>query len=136
MKVAVIALLAACAFMGGCPEACKEGGTTWTAESRSPDGLWTATARSQQWGGPGAAYDGTTVYLKWVSQPPIEVLGFSHQYATMNLKMEWVAPRHLNVIYGESGRPGDKVEIGFQAIKCADVEITVQHVGAGETSSR
>lgn len=137
MKVALVAsLLAACAFMCGCPESYKEGGTTWTAESRSPDGLWTATARSQQWGGPGTAYDATTVYLKWVSQPPIQILGFSHQYATMNLKMVWVAPRHLNVIYGESGRPGDKVEIGFQAIKCADVEITVQHVADSGPPSR
>ncbi len=74
-------VLAACALMCGCPEACKEGGTTWTAEARSPDGLWLATARSQQWGGPGTAYDATTVYLKWVrgSQPPIQILGFSHQ---------------------------------------------------------
>jgi hypothetical protein len=84
----------------------------------------------------GTAYDATTVYLKWVSQPPIQILGFSHQYATMNLKMVWLAPRHLNVIYGESGRPGDKVEIGFQAIKCADVEITVQHVADSGPPSR
>jgi hypothetical protein len=109
--------------------------TTWSAESRSPDGLWLATARSQQWSGPGNAYDGTTVYLKWTTRPPVEILEFSHQYATMNLKMEWAAPRHLNVIYGEKG-PGDKVEIGFQAIRCADVEISVQHLNAAMTSDR
>jgi len=139
MRIALIAgAVAACTLLCGCPESCKEGGTTWSAEARSPDGLWLATARSQQWGGPGTAYDATTVYLKWIrgSQPPVEILGFSHQYATMNLKMEWVTPRHLNVIYGESERSGDKVEIDFQAIKCAAVEITVQHVDASKTSSR
>jgi hypothetical protein len=76
---------------------CRDVGTTWSDEARSPDGNWLATARSQQWGGPGTAYDATTVYLKWVkgSQAPKEVLEFSHQYATMSLKMEWVTPTHL-----------------------------------------
>jgi hypothetical protein len=54
----------------------------------------------------------------------------------MNLEMEWVTPRHLNVVYGESGKPGDKVEIGFQAIKCADVEISVQHAGTDVRGSK
>jgi hypothetical protein len=82
--------------------------------------------------------DATFVYLKWVrgSQPPVQILGFSHEYGTMNLKMEWVTPKHLNVIYGESGRPGDSVEIEFQAIKCGGVEISVQHVNVATTSVR
>jgi hypothetical protein len=69
---------------------CRDTATTWSGEASSPDGHWLATARSQQWGGPGTAYDATTVYLKWNkgSQPPTQVLVFSHQYATMNLKME------------------------------------------------
>jgi hypothetical protein len=76
---------------------CRDTATTWSGEASSPDGHWLATARSQQWGGPGTAYDATTVYLKWNkgSQPPTQVLVFSHQYATMNLKMEWVTPTHL-----------------------------------------
>src|ERR1019366_3511467 len=117
-KSVLFLVLAASALMCGCPEACKEGGTTWTAEARSPDGLWLATACSQQWGGPGTAYDATTVYLKWVrgSQAPMQILGFSHQYATMILKMEWVTPKHLDVRYGESERPGDQVSLDFQVI--------------------
>jgi hypothetical protein len=129
-KILVLCLMGTCLLFVGCGP-----GTTWTAEARSPDGLWLATARSEQWSGPGNAYDGTTVYLKWTTGSPVEILGFSHQYATMNLKMEWVAPRHLNVVYGEKG-PDDKVEISFQAIRCADVEISVQHLDTAATSGR
>jgi hypothetical protein len=105
--------------------------TTWTAEARSPDGLWLATARSQQWSGPGNAYDATTVYLKWVRgwrAPTREILVFSHQYATIKLRMVWVTPTHLNVMYGESGKPGDEVDLDFQVVKCGGVDISVQHI--------
>jgi hypothetical protein len=81
-------IFSACLFGLGCQDV----GTTWEEEARSPDGLWLAAARSQQWGGPGTAYDATSVYLKWVrgSQPPVLVMAFSHQFATMNLKMKWL----------------------------------------------
>jgi hypothetical protein len=107
---------------------CRDVATTWTAETRSPDGLWLATARSQQWGGPGTAYDATTVYLKWVrgSQPPTQILGFSHQYGTMTLKMDWVTPTHLDVAYGPSGRPGDQVNVDFQAVRCGNITISLR----------
>jgi hypothetical protein len=99
-------------------------------EVRSPDGLWIAKALSQQWSGPGNAYDATTVYLRRTKGPqsPIEILGFSHEYATMDLKMEWISPTHLNVMYGESKRPDDHVSLDFQAIKCAGIEISAQHL--------
>jgi len=79
-----IALLLVCLVPVSCGPA-----TTWTSEARSPVGLWLATARSQQWSGPGNDYDATTVYLKWVRgwRAPTEILVFSHQYATINLKM-------------------------------------------------
>ena len=108
---------------------CQGPATLWLEQSRSPDGLWLATARGQQWSGPGNAYEATLVYLKWVkgSQPPIQILGFSDQDATtVHVKMEWVTPRHLNVIYAPSSGPNDSVNVDFQAIKCADVEITIQ----------
>ena len=107
---------------------CQNPRTTWSAEARSPDGLWLATARSQQWGGPGAAYDATTVYLKRTKGPqePIEVLGFSHQYATMNLRMEWSSPTQLSVAYGPSTRPHDHVDVNFQAVKCAGIDISLR----------
>ena len=123
-KIISIFLVAAFVLLCGCGPT-----TTWTAEAQSPDGHWLATARSEQSGGPGNAYDATVVYLKWLkgSQPPTQVLLFSHQYATMKLKMEWVTPTHLNVKYGERG-PGDHVNLDFQVIKCAGIDISVQHV--------
>src|SRR5271154_1337128 len=70
---------------------CQDVATTWSTEVPSPGGNWLATAHSQQWGGPGTAYDATTVFLKPSkgTQPPTQVLVFSHQYATMYLKMDW-----------------------------------------------
>lgn len=116
------------ALLGVFNSGCGGAATTWSAEARSPDGLWLAIARSQQWGGPGNDYDATTVYLKWVkgSQRPSEILEFSHQYANMHLRMEWITPKHLNVVYAPTSKPGDQVNVDFQAVKCADVEITIQ----------
>jgi len=120
----ILIIIAVCVLGSGCQNV----GTTWSAEVRSPDGLWLATARSQQWGGPGTAHDATNVYLKWIkgSQPPTQVLGFSHQYATMNLKMEWLTPTHLEVTYGVSARSGDHVSLDFQAVKCGGIDISVR----------
>jgi len=116
---------------------CQDVATTWSAEARSPDGHWLAIARSQQWGGPGTAYDATTVSLKSTKglQPPTDVLAFSHQYATMNLKMEWVTPTHLEVTYGPSARPGDRVSLNFQVVKCAGIDISVRALSAATMNS-
>jgi hypothetical protein len=124
-RATLLTVISLCISGSGCMD---EGGTTWSTETRSPDGLWLATARSQQWGGPGGAYDATTVYLNWIkgSQPPAQVLVFSHQYATMNLNMEWVSPTHLNVTYGPSASPGDSVSLGFQVVKCYGIDISVR----------
>ncbi len=124
-----LAIIVACLLWSGC-----HGKTTWSAEARSPDGQWLATARSRQWAGPGTAYDGTTVYLKWIksSRPAAEVLSFSHEYGTMNLKMEWLTPTHLDIIYGPSPKPGDRVTVDFQVVKYGNVEISLREL-SGET---
>jgi len=115
---------------------CHDVATIWSADALSPDGLWLATARSQQWGGPGTAYDATTVYLKRIkgSQPPTQLLGFSHQYATMQLNMKWITPTHLEVTYGPSGEPRDHVNLDFQVVKCAGIDITVRDLSGLTTS--
>ena len=122
--------IAVCVLLCGCNPT-----KTWSAEARSPDGYWLAIARSEQWSGPGNAYGATTVFLKSVkgSQPATQVLGFSHEYATMNLKMEWATPTHLHVTYGESARPGDHVNLDFQVVKCAGIDISLQYLS--ETTS-
>jgi hypothetical protein len=107
---------------------CQDVAITWSAEAKSPDGQWLASARTQQWGGPGTAYDATTVYLKPIddSQSATQVLVFSHQYPTMKLKMVWLNPKHLDVTYGPSDRPGDRVNLDFHAEQHSGIEISVQ----------
>lgn len=124
----ILFLVGVCLLVAGC----KTAVTTWSAEARSPDGQWLANARSQQWSGPGNDYDATTVYLKWIkgSQPPARVLVFSHQYATMNLRMEWITPTHLAVTYGPSVRPGDHVSLDFQVVKISGIDISVRDLSA------
>jgi len=126
---------------------CQDVATTWSTEATSPDGRWVAVARSQQWGGPGTAYDATTVYLRLTKsgQHPIvdflfpdpfcqrQVLVFSQEYATINLTMKWVSPTHLDVAYGPSSRPGDQVSIVFQVVKCAGVDISVRELSSDTT---
>ena len=122
-KAIALIIIAVCILLGSCGPT-----TTWTAEARSPDGYYLAVARSQQWSGPGNAYDATTVYLQWLKGPPVQVLGFSHQYSTMNLKMEWATPTHLQVTYSESAKPEDHVSLDFQVVKCAGIDISAQHL--------
>jgi hypothetical protein len=118
-----------CLLTLGCHQA-QAPNVSWSEQVKSPDGIWLATARSEWGGGMGGSYDVTIVALKIIngSQPPVQILLFSHEYPTMNLKMDWLGPKHLNVKYGPSARPGDDVSIEFQAIKCAGIEISVQDV--------
>jgi hypothetical protein len=114
-----------------------EGATVWSKEIRSPDGLWLAKAATKQWGGPGTAYVATTVGLKWVrgSQPAVQVLSFADETAypigVTAVEMQWITPKHLNVVYGRHAT------IGFQAVKCADISISIrQQPVAGDDGSR
>ena len=100
--------------------------TTWSVSVRSPDGYWLATARSLQWGGPGNAFGATEVYLKQGRHDPVQILGFSHQQATMTLSMTWVGRRHLEVQYGPSPQRGDTVSVDLQMVRLADVQITLR----------
>jgi len=110
---------------------CGGPATMWSTEVKSPDGRWLAFARGQQWSGPGNDYEATSVYLQWAKRRPTEILEFSDQYATtVNVKMEWISPSHLNVVYAPSSGSTDDVSIDFQAIKCAGVDITIQGVSS------
>lgn len=134
LRKTVTLLVTAISFFCGC----RDVGTTWSAQVRSPDGKWIALARSEQWGGPGGAADATRVYLKWTKGDvaPIEILAFSHEYATMSLKMEWLDPQHLIVTYGPSGKPADKVNLNFQAVRCSDVSISLREASTPDSNAR
>ena len=132
-KAMLLLIVGLCVFGFGCQDVV----TTWSTELPSPDGHWLATARSQQWGGPGTAYDATTVFLKPTkgTQPPTQVLVFSHQYAAMYLKMEWITPTHLNVVYAASTRPDDHVSLDFQAVKGDGIDISVRAIPSGTSDT-
>lgn len=108
---------------------CHDGVTTWSTELKSPNGQWVADAQSRQWTGPGTAYDATTVYIRNASSSKhIQVVAFSHQYATMNLKMKWLTPTHLQIEYGPSGRAGDRVDLDFQIARVSGIDISVEQL--------
>jgi hypothetical protein len=120
---------------------CHDAPTIWTAEARSPDGLWIASARTIQNGGFGSAHIDTIVYLKGTkdANPPREVLGFScdgpaprpyvlnnvaNAGGTINLTMKWVTPSHLNVTYDKH------LDLYFQVVKFAGIDISVQDLSS------
>jgi hypothetical protein len=120
---------------------CHDAPTIWTAEARSPDGLWIASARTIQNGGFGSAHIDTIVYLKSAkdSNPSREVLGFScdgpaprpyvinnvaNAGGTINLTMKWVTPSHLNVMYDKHP------DLYFQVVKFAGIDISVQDLSS------
>ena len=132
---AVISLLiiGACGFASGC----RNYDVVWSAESRSPDGYWLATAREEQGEGFGNAFDTTSVYLKRInsSQPPIEVLEFSvgssaGDSGKLDLTMKWETPSHLNVTYN-----GRAATLYFQVVKCAGLDISVRDLSSEKANS-
>lgn len=111
-------------LLGSCRE---DDASTWSAEVRSPDGHWLATAESRYGAGPGTAWAATSVYLRQASQSPTEVLEFDQQFSHMHLTMQWLTPRDLEVSYGPRG-PGDNVGVDLQVVRVADVNISLRKV--------
>lgn len=108
-----------CVFVSGC----RDVGTIWTAESRSPDGQWIALAKTDQFGGPGTAGLQSTVSLQHAKGPKdkIAILVLSSQEMTsIEPKLNWLTPTHLEITYRQPA------SIDFQAIKCGGVVISVQ----------
>jgi len=108
---------------------CHESPTiTWKSERLSPDGHWNAVAHSEIIGNFGGQYDQTFVQLKEVGRkgPGNTILLLSHEYRDIIISMNWDAPNHLNIKYRQSLRPGDHVDVNFQAIKCGNVVISAE----------
>jgi hypothetical protein len=124
MTVLIVSL---CVLLSGCSNVA----TIWSTESRSPDGRWVARAVTEQHSGPGNALLQTTVLLKHTKGPkePIEVLLFTQDAKSIDLKMSWLTPSHLEVTYEQPA------EIDFQAIKCGGVDISVRDLSNGTMSS-
>jgi hypothetical protein len=135
-----------CALILGCGT--RDDAVVWKEQTKSPDGLWLATADTIQNGGPGNAEIHTTVFLQHEStkDAPQEIFvaecdgPMPHPYALDNnankggcigLSMAWVTPKHLRLTY--ETRQGTHVL--FQVAKLSDVEITIESVGRGPLAS-
>jgi hypothetical protein len=131
---ALLVTIAACGVEFGC----RRDTTIWKAEVRSPDGLWVATARTEQNGGFGTASLETIVSLRGTNSanPPIDVLQFAcdgpaaqpyvlsdaNAGGTINLKMNWVTSSHLEVTYD------GHANLHFQVVRIGDVQISARDV--------
>jgi len=62
-------------------------------------------------------------------QEPIQILLFEQDAKSIDLKMNWLTPSHLEVTYKQPA------VIDFQAIKCGGVDISVRDLSNGTTSS-
>jgi len=110
-------------FISGCKQE-----TIWSAESQSPDGKITASARAL--GANGLGTGGgihTFAYLNWTtdSQAPTMILDLTDNTNTSpdtELELKWLTPTHLEITY-----QGNRV-LGFQAVKWADVDISVREL--------
>jgi hypothetical protein len=127
LKATSLITIAACVLLSGCGPK-----TIWSAEARSPDGHWVASARTDQYSGPGNAGLYTTVELRRTSgqKSPMEILLLDYQSAypsEANVKMIWLTPSHLEMAYNTHA------DIDFQAVKCAGIDISVRELPSGSS---
>ena len=114
---------------------CNNSERKWSAEAKSPDGKFIATARTLAPGGWGTGSPPeTTVDLNWTtgSQGPQEILAFvpgSDEPEDMIVGMRWLTPSHLELTY--KGHP----TFDFQAVKCRGVDITARNLSSVPSSS-
>jgi len=106
---------------------CRDSDTIWSAESPSPDGRWIATARTQQYGGPGTAGIQSFVSLRQLGgrQDSVVVLQLTQDTATIDLRLNWLDPLHLEITYSQPA------SVDFQAITCGGVGISVRNLSGG-----
>lgn len=130
-KAISLVTIAVCVLLCGCRNAT----TIWSAESRSPDGLWLAMAHTDQYSGPGNAGLYTTVELKRPngSKEVTEILLFDFNAVTPDratVKMNWLTPTHLDVAYGGNAN------LDFQVVKCAGIDISVRDLSGDTTNGK
>jgi hypothetical protein len=122
-RVAWLTTILLCALACGC----RDSDTIWSAEARSPDGRWIAAARTQQYGGPGTAGIQSFVSLRQLGgrQDSVVVLQLTQAVTTIDLKLNWLDPSHLEITYRQPA------SVDFQAIRCGGVDISVRNLSGG-----
>jgi hypothetical protein len=106
--------------------ACGDASTIWSATLQSPDGKWLAVAHTVQYTGPGNNGVETIVEIKetkrrFIFRTAERVLGFMNDGASIGLKMNWVTPSHLEVVFKD-----DPKVLYFQVVRTSGVEISVR----------
>jgi hypothetical protein len=131
-KALLIIALGGCLSTVGCHKGVE---TIWTAEIRSPDGQWLASARTDQTSGFGTDGAITAVYLQPSnrSRRPVQILSLSQnqnaQTSLIDLKMNCIDRTHLDVTYKEHPN------LDFQAVKYAGIEISVHDISGSTVNS-
>ena len=120
-------------FLSGCVDHYDP--TVWRKDWRSPDGAWTATAVTRQWGGFGSAWVETTVSIRKIDKTvnkgePFDIFSYpgggripktyvlSPENADTDLQMIWLTPAHLQIGHKSP------VEPDLAVIRVANVAIT------------
>jgi hypothetical protein len=121
--------------------ACGEGRTIWSATSQSPDGYWLAVANTVQYTGPGNNTVETIVEIRRSTgflKRSQRVLGFLGDGASMDLKMTWVSPSHLEVVYKDVPETNvyEDEKLYYQVIKTSGIDITVRKLSSRSSSSK
>jgi hypothetical protein len=104
--------------LGGCVSPAK---ITWSADARSPDGQWVAVAHTEEISGFGTGAVGTFVDLKPINGDSVEVLAFDDGGQDLALKMKWLSPSHLEVLFSDDPRL-----LYFQVVRTSGIEISVR----------
>ena len=106
--------------------ACKSATeTSWTAQSKSPDGAFIAVSHTENTDGPGINAQYTEVEMRQTfdGAKPVTILTLDEGGEPVkNLTMNWVSPSHLHVSYG--GNP----TVLFEAVKAFGLDVSVQQV--------
>jgi hypothetical protein len=100
--------------------------TACSSTSRSPNGTWTLTICEETWDGPGAGAYSSSLMMARTDAPhnSIEILGYS-QLTRPNIL--WKSNHDLVI------QIADPDHLLFQAVKLADVRITVEPLVAVDT---
>jgi hypothetical protein len=117
----VVTALIGMALMG-----CGEDPTIWSATARSPDGNWLAIAHTIQHSGPGANGVETIVEIRKSTgflKHSQRVLAFMNDGGSMGLKMDWVSPARLEVVFRD-----DPDVLYYEVTKTSGIEISVRNV--------
>jgi hypothetical protein len=103
---------------------CKEL-PTWTTEAHSPDGVWTATAKTFVYSGFGTGGVETIVEIERSRQSPQRVLAFAQGGRDMALDIRWDNSHHLVATYR-----GAPELLYYQVVKTSGIDISVQNLSS------